>query len=313
MSQYATIPFLNPFRFYPDTETPGVHLDDRWAFAQVRPHERGVRYLQKWQRSDTTHLYVESTIAPAALRVIGVDGLVKKTFAWSVVFTATSYAGYKVDFDISDLPEGKYFLTQQVTLASINWNWVSEPLHSKDSWPGTMGITYKNSYNTEGVAFTAGVEFFFRVEAALPPQEMVPKRERTTAVSQTRNVKTLKGTPYRTFQLHVGQAPESNHWVGVAPWAADLLNRIFCLDYISLEGKRFESNTEVDWEMVGHKEYPLVGASIELVEAFNNSGATVATQDGTTILAGVVTAYAIEAAFWGEGTTIPVTDVQEQG
>lgn len=313
MSQYCTIPFVNPFRFYRDTESPGPHLDDRWASAQIRAYELRAHYLQKWQRTDTTHIYMESTVAPEPLKVIGVDGLTKKTFTWSVVFSGVSYAGYRVDFDISDLPEDKYFLTQQVTLASIDWRWISEPLHSKDKWPGTLGFRYRNSYNTEGVAFTGGVEFFFRCEAAIPPSELLPKRDRTSAISQSRNVRTLRGTPYRTFQLHVGQAPEAGYGAGVAPWVADLLNRIFCLDYIAIEGKRYESNADADWEVVAHKGYPLVGASIEIVEAFNNSGATAATEDGTTVLHGVVTAYSIETAFWGNSSSSSITDVEEQG
>jgi hypothetical protein len=312
MAQFVNIPFLNPFKFVPDTNPMGVHLDEAWASVQIRRYETRVHYRQKWVKSDTTKLQLESTIAPEPLKVIGVDGLVKKSITWTAVYTGVQYSIYELTFDISDLPEAVYFITQRVTLAAIDWRWISEPIDSRTAWPGTQLYRYKNSYNTEGVAFSTGVEFTFRCESAIPPNEMTPKRERATAVSQSRNVRTLSGTPYRTYQLHVGQAPESGHFLGVAPWVLDLLNRIFILDYITIDGKRFESNTDSEWEKVFHKQYPLVAGSIEIVEAFNNAGISAATTDGTTLIPGLVVAYDIEDSAFGGSNTISVTDIETQ-
>jgi hypothetical protein len=300
---HLKIPLVLPFKFIPDTNgEPGVHFDDNWASTQIRSHEMQVRYLQKWNKADTTKLQIESSLPPANLKVMGVDGLTKKELAWTAVVIGVSYKIYELVFDISDLPEGIYFLYLRVAFLSIEWAAISEPIHMKDKWKRTMLFKYKNSYNDWDTAFTTGAEFAFRCEADIPPAKMEPQRVRNTSISQTRNVKTLSATPYRVYKLEIAEPR------GVAPWVMDLLNRIFACDHVTIEGKRYETDADAKWEHKNIEGYPLVGGSIDLVDGRNLSSLNFA--DTSELAPGIIVAYNIETAFFGPGTLVPITEVQ---
>jgi len=298
------IPFLNPFKFVPSTATPNVvsDFDGAWACEQIKSFERNVYYKQKWKKSETTKLQIESSIAPETLKVYNSSGIQVKTFTWSAVYSGTNYSIYETTFDISDLAEGVYYLYQRVTLLSIDWKAISEPIHSKASWSNTLLITYKNSYNDQDVAFSTGVEFKFRCEAGI--MDYNPERDRSAYVNQIHDVENLSGVPYRTFKLYIGEAP------GVAPYIIDLLNRIFCCDSINIEGKYYQSNEGSKWEVTRIKGFPLIGGSIEIVEAVNAMSQEFS--DTTPLSTGLVTAYNIETAFFGPGSLVPVIDIEEQ-
>lgn len=303
MANHFKIPLLNPFKFIPHTDTPGIHFDDDWACQQIRSWELNATYKQKWIKAKTTKLQIESSIAPETLKVYNSSGVQVKTFTWSAVFTAVNYKIYECTFDISDLAEGIYFLYQRVTMGGIDWKSISEPIHSKASWPNTVTIKYKNSFNDFDIAFTAaGIEMYFTVDAAI--MDFEPERDRTSYTNQTKDVATLKAVPSRSFKFHVGEAP------GVAPWIIDMLNRIFCCDYISIESKQYQTAEGSKWDINRVKGYPLIGASIELVEAFNNQSLEFA--DTTPLAEGIVTAYEIETDFFGPSAIVPVTDIETQ-
>ena len=303
MSNHVNFPFLLPFKLVPRTTTPGMHFDDRWQSESILPFQKTAYYRQKWVKSDTTKLQIESTIAPEGLKVYNESRVVVKTIAWTLVFTGPNYNIYELTFDISDLPEGLYWLYQQVTLLSINWEAISEPIHSKTAWPNTMLITYKNSFNKDGVAWTTGLQMSFRVEAAI--MDMNPEAEVTSYINQTRDTMVLDGTPFRTYKLYIGEAP------GVSPYIMDLLNRIFVCDYIIIEGKRYSRESGSKWEISRQKNYPLIAGSLEIVEATNTDGLQFS--ETTPLAPGIVIAYNIETAFFGPGSLVPVADVEEQG
>lgn len=304
MSNHVKFPFCLPFKFVPNTATPGVHFDDRWACEQIRSWEKPAYYKQKWVKTDTTPLQIESTIAPAGLKVYNAAAQVVKTINWALVFTGPNYKIYELTFDISDLPDGVYWLYQQVTILSINWEVISEPIHSKATWPNTMKIDYKNSFNRDGVAWTTGIMMSFRCECAI--MDMEPDAELAGFVNQTRDSATLDGTPYRKFKFYVGEAP------GVAPYIVDILNRIWVCDYVSVEGKRYcrDAGT-AKFEITRQKNYPLIGASLDIAESFNND--SLQFSETTPLAPGIVVAYNMQTAFFGPGSLVPVDDVQEQG
>lgn len=287
----------------PSTATPGIHFDDDWACNQVRSWEMKRYYQQKWKKSDTTKLQIESSIAPETLKVLSKHGAVLKAFTWTAVVTEIAYKIYETTFDISDLSEDVYYLYQRVAFGSIDWKYISEPINSKTSWPRTLLFTFKNSFNDQDVAWTAtGIEMKFRCEADIQDPDF--PRDRAAYVNQTRDVYNLSGVPYNAFKLVIGDAP------GVAPYIVDILNRIFCCDSIDIEGLKYQSDEGSKWEVNRIKGYPMIGAQIDIVPAVNKTSQQSA--DTTPLSSGIVMAYNIETTFFGPGSLVPITDVEPQ-
>ena len=240
---------------------------------------------------------------PETLKVLSKHGAVVKAFTWSAVVTEIAYKIYETTFDISDLAEDVYYLYQRVAFGSIDWKYISEPINSKAAWDRTHLITYKNSFNDQDVAWTAtGIEMKFRCEMDIQDYEFF--RDRAAYINQTRDLSNLSGIPYNGAKLIIGDAP------GVAPYVVDILNRIFCCDSIDYEGLKIQSDEGSKWEVNRIKGYPLIGAQIDIVPAVNKTSQQSA--DTTPLSSGIVMAYNIETAFFGPGSLVPVTDIEEQ-
>lgn len=297
------IPLLWPFKMLPSTANPNVvsDFDGAWACEQIKSFERRVYYKQKWKKSDTTPLVIESSIAPESLKILDAFGVQKKAISWTNALTATGYNIYKLTFDISDLAEGVYHIYQRVAFGSIDWPAISEPIHSKTSWPNTLAFTYTNSYLDQDVPWSLITGMKFRCEAGI--MDFNPERDRAAYVNQMRDVTNLSGVPYRSFKLYIGKAP------GVAPWVIDLLNRIFCCDDIDIEGKKYQSDDGSKWEVTRVKGYPLIGASLDIVAAVAESSLEFA--DTTPIAPGILVAYQMEPGFFGPASLIPITDIEQ--
>lgn len=288
----------------PSTATPGVHFDDAWHCEQVRDWEMKRYYQQKWKKSDTTKLQIESSIAPETLKVLDVNGQQVKTISWTAVFTEIDYKIYECTFDISDLNEGVYYIYQKVVFGLTDWPYISEPIHSKTSWPRTRLFTFSNTFNDQDIAWTAtGMEMKFRCEADIQDPDF--PRDRSAYINQTRNITNLSGIPYRTFKLVIGEAP------GVPAYIVDILNRIFCCDTIDIDGLLYQSDEGSKWEINRVKGYPMIGAQIDICPAYNRTAQQ--SVDTTPLAPGIVMAYNIETAFFGPGSLVPVIDVEEQG
>lgn len=300
MANHFKIPLLWPFKMVPSTSTPGIHFDDAWACEQIKSFERQVYYKQKWKKADTTTLVIESSLAPTALKVYNRERTIVKSINWTAAYTAINYTIYTLTFDISDLAEGVYYIYQRATFGSIDWKSISEPIHSKASWSNTLLFTFKNSFNDQDVPWTLGFDMKFRCEAGI--MDFNPERDRAAYVNQSRDVTNLSGIPYRSFKLYIGKAP------GVAPWVVDVLNRIFCCDSIDINGKKYQSDDGSKWEVTRAKGYPLIGASIDIVEAVNSSSLEFA--DTTPIAPGILIAYHMETGFFGDGALVQVTDIE---
>ncbi len=287
MTLLMNVPFLNPFKFLPNTANPGIHFDDSWAFEQIKSFETKVKYYQKWQVGDTTSIQIEASTIPDDLKVY-CGQTVKKTIAWTKKADGAEIgiSIYEAIFDISDLDVNKIYY---LYIKSGTFEAISEPIYSKTSWPNTLLFTYRNSDNNFGVAFTTGVEFSFRCEAGI--MDFNPENEDANYVDQIHNVEELSGTPFRTFKLYIGDEK------GVAPWVLDVLNRIFVCDYVDIEGLQYSKNTGAKWDPVRVKPWPLMAGSLEIVPTKNASGLQFETNDDS--MEGMVTAYDIDTNFFG--------------
>ncbi len=301
MPNYVSIPLQLPFKFVPDNGMAGIGFDDRWSYLHRQPNDIHVNYRQKWVKSDTTILQIESSIIPESLKVWNLSKQVVKSFSWTAVVNGTGYKVYECTFNISDISEGIYFLYQVTGV----WKWISEPIHSKTTWPGTLLATYRNSYNNNAVAWTTGATFKFRFEGAIPPNEFTPEKDRKDYVNQTRTVKTLKGVSYRKEKLLIGIVP---------PYVIDIINRIFDNDYVNIEGKLFQLESGAKLEPFRSRGYPHMSASADIVGVGAGSGVGGGLTVGDTGSAqAVVIGYDIETAFFGGVGITPVIEVIENG
>lgn len=303
-NNYCNIPMALPFRFVKAGVDASVNFDDDWACNQIRSHQRKVYYFQKWIKSKTTKLQVESTIAPQDLKAYNVAMVVAKSFEWTAVFDSGTYKIYECTVDMSDQPDGKYWFYHEVKdFVSIDWKWISNPIDLKAAWPNVRELRYRNTKNANGMAWTTGIECSFFVECDIPPNTLDPARDRSAYVNQIVDTSSLKGTPSRVFKFYVGD----QH--GVAPWVVDLLNDIFCCDTIYYEGKQYQSTDGSKWEKTSFDTYPLMWCSIDVTDRFNRR----VSQQSSTDLGegGVIVVSQINTNFFGPDSPVIVTEYQQ--
>lgn len=306
MSNHVNFPYVLPFRFVPNTSTPGIHFYDSWSVEQIRSWQKKVCYYQKWNKGDTTPLQIESSIAPQPLAIYDFNGNVAKTINWTAVLVASGYSLYECIFDISDLPDGKYIPFIRVNLLGIDWKAIAEPIHSKESWPNTELIEYWNTFNKDDVGWTTGIRMKFRAEVAVLDAEF--NSEIAFYVNQNRSTSALDGTAYNTYKLYVAGMDTDK---GVAPYIVDILNRIFVCDRVFIRGKQFAREGPAKFEISRYKAYPLVTASLEITDAVNSD--SLQFSETTPLAPGIVVAYNMQTAFFGPGALVPVADMEEQG
>lgn len=296
------IPRLNPFWFVKSQPTPGIHLDDSHTCERIRSFMKRAYYKQKWQKADTTKLQIESSIAPDDLKLYNSAGTVQKSWTWTEVFAAVNYKIYETTFDVSDVPDGVYWLFAKATFGPLDWPAIAEPIHIKETWPNTLLITYKNSFNRDGIAWTTGIEMKFRIDACIMEDEA--DAEVVSYTNQSHDQEILDGEAFMKYKLFIGDA------AGVSPYMLHILNLITIQNYTSYDCKRYVRFNNAKIEYQRQKNYGLVGGSLELTDADNTN--TLHFSDSTPLAPGIVVAYNLQTAFFGPGSLVPVTDVEEQ-
>lgn len=298
MANFSKISLHCPFRFVPNTATPGIHFDDSWACEQIKSFQRKAYYTQKWLRQTTTKIQMISTVAPDDLKVYDNTMAVIKSIAWVNVSGLSGYNVFEVTVDLSDKPAGNYWLYQKVELLSYKAEWISEPIYSADTHKFVKAITYKHSRNDWDVVWTTGIEMTFCVECELMEPEF--KADITSYNDQTRDPFILDGVPYRIFKLEFFDAK------GASPYMADIINRVFCCDTVKIEGKLYARNGELKVNWV--KGYPLMGCTLEVAEGKNLY--SIQHNDDTALAPGIVTAYNIDTSWFGAGTSVPIVEIE---
>lgn len=278
---------LCAFKFYESTATPGRHFDDDWAHVQIMDHERKVRYYQKCQKSDIYVIQAISTFQPV-FRLRSCGGGIEPTTEGNLTLITTdpiSNAGlYEGTIDLSGVVDGYYYPTIEASFLDVKFVAIAEPIWVKAAHANTSVFRFTNTLNDFGVVFSGTTQggqpynpsFIFRCEAAVMDYE--PDGERSSYRDQVLDTTTLSATPARKFKLNVGDAP------GVAPWVVDLLNRIYACDKVEIDnlgaGKflQYDRPEGAKWEVTRAKGYPLIGASVDLVESRNRSSLQLASE-----------------------------------
>ena len=285
---YTSIPFLSPVKFYKNTPTPGVHLDDDFACQQIKGWQMQYHYQQKWKFGDSTKIQITSTIAPSSMKVYDNLGMITGTsFVWTLVGSGGSLGVnlYECMINLDARSAGFYHLYFECTLLSYSAKFVSEKIHLSASHPNTMVFNYKNSVNNFGVYFSTGIDFNFRCEAGV--MEYQPESEGKDYIDMIHDVKILSSVPYDTFKLWIGEAP------GVPNYVIKILNYIFACDYVSIEGMQFTKPVGEKWEATRVKGFPQTGWATTIIPSVNTSSLQYNDLSGG-LTPGIVTAYNID-------------------
>lgn len=308
MANYINIPIIWPFKMLPVVlGTPGIHFDDSWTFEQRKTWQSKTRYFQKWVKSEKTFLQIESSVAPDPLKILNVDRSIAKSINWVAKVVATGYTIYELEFDVTDLTtDRKYFNYQKIEGGPIKWEAISECIWVKDNWPETIAFKYKNSYNSQDVAWSTGIEMLFRCEAWISPL-IEPKRVRSDYTNQKRNVETLSSVPYRIFKLYIGGTSQD---IGVPPWVIDLMNRILSCDSVEMSGKKYQSDAGSEWEIGKTNTWSLMTGIIDIVESKAQN--SLHFNDDTTAGKSILVVYQIKTKFFGGEQLVQVTDSETQ-
>ena len=306
--QYCDIPFVSPFKFYSETDTPGIHFDDDWAYQRILSWQTKVCYHQKWLKKLATKFQITSTIAPAALKAYNSNREVVDTFSFSSVVDLPDGAKVyecTVNFESAyDAGHTMIWLYLDCTQGLTSFKFISEPIEVFEQRDNLLIFQYWNTFNDHKAVFTEGYKPYFICEAGI--MDFEPGREAQKYINELRDTVTLTATPYRSFKLHIGEAR------GVADWVIDLLNRIFCCDHVlishreDLIGKQYETPEGAKWDIKREKEWPLIGASIDLVEAYNLQALQ---QSSGAVTPGLIMGYMIDNPF--SGGSIPAIKVTE--
>lgn len=303
--QYCDIPHVSPFKFYKNTATPGVHFDDDWFKNRIAPFDTITDYMQRWKVGDDTTLQIISTIAPGKLEIYNCKKTKVGELDFSPVLTSASFPAtvhqVNVNLDTAYASGANpvlylYFKCQTLDTA---FEWISEPINVKTSWPNTSIIQAWNNTNDYGAYFYGtGYRPKFRIEAMIRDYE--PAFDNTSFADQLRNTKKLSAMPYRKFKLQVGTAP------GVSEPAMDILNRMICLDNWKISDKQFAVADGAKWDINRQKNWPLIGGSIDVVEylnLFTNQ------QNAGSVEPGIVTSMLINSQFNGTAQQVFVEEV----
>lgn len=303
MSNYLNIPKILPFKFLPNTATPGIHFDDDWACEQIRDYQKRVYYNQKWLRAYTTKLQITSTLEPDSLKLLDNTGAFVKSFAWTLAAIGVGGENaYECTYDVTDvLTDGYYYLYLKCELLSVKFEAISEPIYIKDYHRNVRPWIYRHSENDFGMIWTTGIQMTFMCESDIPATSYKPDRDRNSYVNQTHDVATVQAYPYQTAKLFIGEAK------GVAPYIPDIANRILCCSYVKFAGLQIETPENGKFDITEVKGYPLVAASIEVMPARNLSSLQFVSEDVTP---GVVTTYNLDTGFFGTANIVRITEIE---
>ena len=287
----------------PNTPTPGIHFDDDFACRQIKNFERQVYYKQKWLRAYKTKLQILTTIDPPdSLKLIRTDGSTQKSFAWSLVGTGTNgERAYECLFDVTDVAtDGVYFLYQKCELLSVKFEAISEPIHIKNYHRNVRPFVYKHSKNEFGVVWSTGIEMTFMCEADITDYEFL--HDRNEFIDQVHNVSDLSAHPFREAKLNIAEAR------GVAPYVVDIANRVMCCDHVLFKDLLIKlGEGSKKFEVTRIKGYPLIGGTVGIVPAYNNSSLQFIDVDP--IQPGIIVAYDMENGFFGTTNVVHITDI----
>jgi hypothetical protein len=243
------IPTINPIRF----SLSGVN-EPKVENAFYRD------YYQKFQRTDSTTIQIlipgDEPQKNWTLSAVKIDDEAFSYTATSKTFgnLINNYliAEYNIDFSFFD--EGKYrFFLRSVS----GFTYRSDVICVKDKHEHTRLLSYRNTYNEQGVAFSSGIVFHLRVEAQLY-KAIIPKSEDSIYTDNLGGYRTLASSPYSNSRLNIGGTG------GIPDWLMNIINQAFSCDTLFLNSVEITKADGATFEAVEQDNYNLRSWNIEI-------------------------------------------------
>lgn len=229
-----------------------INFDEDWKL----PFQIQECYLQKFKPSDQPRVQYSLETASALKPFMDINGTVSEIGTSDVVV-----------IEDTTIREFVVNLGSVVSRTNVEIFFAESAQGSRelsaiiDVDPGvenTVLIEYTNRRNDFDTVFNPANKFSFRVEGCFLPQEVSFDSETESFRDQRHKSKLLSGFPVEKKTLSIGGG------FGVPNWAARLINGIFCLSNVEVDGERMiRVDGGVELSMI-HNDYPLYIYKIEL-------------------------------------------------
>jgi len=280
MNQVVISP-LNGIRFVPAGVSPNARynrqqFDNEWYYDLIYNFQTKVFYAQPVQNKDYLSLQVMvNDGASVSIKLLNCNGITQKTATFtkvpypsgiSVNDITSSYYQFQ-DFQFwNSIASGIYYLSIEITFPDNSTKvFLSEPLSVEDKHENTVLFEYQNTYNKDNVLFEQTYQkFCLRVNGMM---KLTPVATRTVFQDQGYSSVLLSGTAYRKWDFVFGGGGRL-----LPEYMIDMLNHIFAVDKIKIDGKQFTVLDDSSLEVEDADLYPLDAVKISLGEADNMNG-----------------------------------------
>jgi hypothetical protein len=242
------IPTINPIRF----SLSGVN-EPKVENAFYRD------YYQKFQRTDVTKIQIlipEDEPQNWALSAVKIDDEAISYDAPKFTFDdkVDNHLVVEYSIDFSQFPEGKYRFFLQ---SGNGLKYSSDIICVKNTHEYTRLLSYCNTYNDQGVAFSTGVVFHLRVESQLY-KAVIPKSEDSIYNNNLGGYRMLNSSPYDNYRLNIGGT------AGIPDWLMRIINQAFSCDTLFLNNVEITKADGATFEPTEQDNYNLRSWNIEI-------------------------------------------------
>lgn len=229
-----------------------INFDEDWKL----PFQIQECYLQKFKPSDHPRVQYSLETASALKPFMDINGAVSEiNTSEVVVIEDTTIREFVVNLgSVVSRTNVEIFFAESAQGSRE----LSAIIDVDPDVENTVLIEYTNRRNDFDTVFNPANKFSFRVEGCFLPQEFSFDSETESFRDQRHKSKLLSGFPVEKRTLSIGGG------FGVPNWAARLINGIFCLSNVEVDGERMiRVDGGVELSMI-HNDYPLYIYKIEL-------------------------------------------------
>lgn len=261
---YVYIPLANPVRF---------HQQGNGDFAQnLAPwFEQGGFYGQPYLFQDRPYLQILIGNTSTTVYIDLIDNEYNQYKRWNMLPMTNSpqYGSLYVYHWTNALPSsseisaGVYFLRLTVISPEGPLVFYSEPMRIAASFEDTLQIIYTHDVNEFDLYFSQGAEFLLRVEGGVRSEGFSAGGKFTMYEDIDYNPVQLSATPFNVYKFIFGNPK------GIPNCMIDRINRILSMQYVTIDGTRYNRNEGAKWERSGTDKYSLASYSIDLIKNEN--------------------------------------------
>jgi hypothetical protein len=216
-------------------------------------------YYQKFQRTDVTGIQIlipENEPSNWVLSAVNVDD---EAISYIMPYTPFAseidkYLVLEYNIDFSRFREGKYRFFLQ---SGNGFKYSSDIICVKNTHEYTRLLSYCNTYNEQGAAFSTGVVFHLRVESQLY-KAVIPKSEDSIYNNNLGGYRILNSSPYDNYRLNIGGT------AGIPDWFMRIINQAFSCNTLLLNSVEITKADGATFEPIEQDNYNLRSWNIEI-------------------------------------------------